>query len=62
MELRCGSPSAYHLFGNPGSIKEMDHADTELETCFKSLYDHVRGKTIGLRLTTGTYTEIFTPS
>ncbi|MFT5100783.1 MAG: hypothetical protein ACI9HY_002912, partial [Planctomycetaceae bacterium] len=38
------------------------HADTELETCFKPLYDHVRGKTIGLRLTTGTYTEIFTPS
>jgi hypothetical protein len=33
-----------------------------LETCFKPLYDHVRGKTIGLRLTTGTYTEIFTPS
>jgi hypothetical protein len=37
----------------------MDHADTELETCFKPLYDHVRGKTIGLRLTTGTYTEKF---
>ena len=40
----------------------MDHADTELETCFKPFYDHVRRTTIGLRVTNGTYTEIFTGS